>query len=173
VAQSLRPCFDVLFVIVSLSLRRCHLIAFTVRSGINDVLGTRAFNPFYLILVATIGNVFGSCVNWWLGLKLNILKIKNGFLFQNKGCYKHNRFIINMAYSLLLSWTPVIGDPITLVAGLMKENFWRFLLIVTIAKGGRYLTLYALYLGSFNEKRKGGLFPFCLVIRTFSNIDFK
>ena len=31
----------------------------------------------------------------------------------------------------------------------MKENFWRFLLIVTIAKGGRYLTLYALYLGVF------------------------
>ena len=52
-------------------------------------------------------------------------------------------------YSLLLSWTPVIGDPITLIAGLMKENFWRFLLMVIIAKGGRYLTLYALYLGIF------------------------
>ena len=43
----------------------------------------------------------------------------------------------------------MIGDPITLIAGLMKENFWRFLLMVIIAKGGRYLTLYALYLVIF------------------------
>ena len=100
-------------------------------------------NPFYLILVATIGNVFGSCVNWWLGLKIEHFKDKKWFpvseqrLLQAQQIYHKYGF-----YSLLLSWTPVIGDPI-------KENFWRFLLIVTIAKGGRYLTLYALYLGLF------------------------
>lgn len=107
-------------------------------------------NPFYLILVATIGNVLGSCVNWWLGLKIEHFKDKKWFpvseqrLQQAQQIYHKYGF-----YSLLLSWTPVIGDPITLIAGLMKENFWRFLLIVTIAKGGRYLTLYALYLGIF------------------------
>ncbi|MCH7385470.1 DedA family protein [Acinetobacter dispersus] len=107
-------------------------------------------NPFYLILVATSGNVLGSCVNWWLGLKIEHFKDKKWFpvseqrLLQAQQIYHKYGF-----YSLLLSWTPVIGDPITLIAGLMKENFWRFLLIVTIAKGGRYLTLYALYLGLF------------------------
>ncbi|MGR0306465.1 YqaA family protein [Acinetobacter beijerinckii] len=107
-------------------------------------------NSFYLILVATIGNVLGSCVNWWLGLKIEHFKDKKWFpvseqrLLQAQQIYHKYGF-----YSLLLSWTPVIGDPITLIAGLMKENFWRFLLIVTIAKGGRYLTLYALYLGLF------------------------
>lgn len=107
-------------------------------------------NPFHLILVATIGNVLGSCVNWWLGLKIEHFKDKKWFpvseqrLLQAQQIYHKYGF-----YSLLLSWTPVIGDPITLIAGLMKENFWRFLLIVTIAKGGRYLTLYALYLGLF------------------------
>ena len=106
--------------------------------------------PFYLILVATIGNVLGSCVNWWLGLKIEHFKDKKWFpvseqrLAQAQQIYHKYGF-----YSLLLSWTPVIGDPITLIAGLMKENFWRFLLVVTIAKGGRYLTLYALYLGIF------------------------
>ena len=108
------------------------------------------FNPLYLILVATIGNVLGSCVNWWLGLKIEHFKDKKWFpvsgrrLEQAQQIYHKYGF-----YSLLLSWTPVIGDPITLIAGLMKENFWRFLLVVTIAKGGRYLTLYALYLGIF------------------------
>ena len=107
-------------------------------------------NPLYLILVATIGNVLGSCVNWWLGLKIEHFKDKKWFpvseqrLVQAQQIYHKYGF-----YSLLLSWTPVVGDPITLIAGLMKENFWRFLLIVTIAKGGRYLTLYALYLGVF------------------------
>ncbi len=106
--------------------------------------------PFYLILVATIGNVLGSCVNWWLGLKIEHFKDKKWFpvsgqrLEQAQQIYHKYGF-----YSLLLSWTPVIGDPITLIAGLMKENFWRFFVIVTIAKGGRYLTLYALYLGIF------------------------
>ncbi len=39
------------------------------------------------------------------------------------------------------SWLPIIGDPLTLAAGLLNEPFWRFLLIVTCAKGGRYLVL--------------------------------
>jgi membrane protein YqaA with SNARE-associated domain len=50
--------------------------------------------------------------------------------------------------SLLLSWVPVIGDPITLAAGILKEPFWRFLVIVSIAKAGRYIAVIALA-GSF------------------------
>ncbi|WP_111893161.1 YqaA family protein [Acinetobacter sp. MB5] len=106
--------------------------------------------PHILLLVATIGNVLGSCVNWWLGLKIENFKHKKWFpvpekrLQQAQNIYHQYGF-----YSLLLSWTPVIGDPITLVAGLMQERFWRFLWIVTIAKGGRYLCLYVLYLGIF------------------------
>ncbi|MBC9229750.1 DedA family protein [bacterium SPL81] len=107
-------------------------------------------NPFYLILVATIGNVLGSCVNWWLGLKIEHFKDKKWFPVSEQRLLQAQQIYLKYGfYSLLLSWTPVIGDPITLIAGLMKENFWRFLLIVTMAKGGRYLTLYALYLGLF------------------------
>ena len=109
-----------------------------------------SYAPIWLISIASLGNILGSCVNWYLGLKIEHYKDKKWFpvsgrrLEQAQQIYHKYGF-----YSLLLSWTPVIGDPITLIAGLMKENFWRFLLIVTIAKGGRYLTLYALYLGIF------------------------
>jgi len=48
-------------------------------------------------------------------------------------------------WSLLLSWVPIIGDPITLIAGLLKENLVRFLLMVSIAKIGRYLFVYAAF----------------------------
>ncbi|WP_109440419.1 YqaA family protein [Acinetobacter haemolyticus] len=108
-------------------------------------------NPLYLLLVASVGNVLGSCVNWWLGLKIEHFKDKKWFpvseprLQQAQKIYHKYGF-----YSLLLSWVPIIGDPITLIAGLMKERFGRFLLIVTIAKAGRYLFMYGLYLGLFS-----------------------
>ena len=44
-------------------------------------------------------------------------------------------------WSLLLSWLPIVGDPLTLVAGVMREPLARFLLIVTLAKGARYAVL--------------------------------
>ena len=42
-------------------------------------------------------------------------------------------------FSLLLSWVPFIGDPITVVAGVLREPLWSFVLLVTIAKGARYM----------------------------------
>lgn len=99
-----------------------------------------------LILAASIGNIFGSCVNWWLGLKIEHYKNKKWFpvseakMLQAQGVYQKYGY-----WSLLLSWTPIIGDPITLIAGLLKENFWRFLILVSIAKIGRYLFIYGVY----------------------------
>jgi len=50
-------------------------------------------------------------------------------------------------WSLLLSWLPVIGDPLTVVAGVLKVPFVIFVVLVTIAKLGRYLVLAWLTLG--------------------------
>lgn len=103
-----------------------------------------------LISVASVGNILGSCVNWWLGLKIEHYKNKSWFpvseakMLQAEKVYQKYGF-----WSLLLSWTPVIGDPITLIAGLMKENFWRFLWIVSFAKVGRYFCVYFIFLGLF------------------------
>ncbi|MEX5440199.1 YqaA family protein [Acinetobacter indicus] len=99
-----------------------------------------------LIAIASLGNILGSCVNWWLGLKIEQYKDKHWFpvsepkLQQAQQIYRKYGF-----WSLLLSWVPVIGDPITLIAGLMKENFARFLLMVSVAKIGRYLFIYLAY----------------------------
>lgn len=101
-----------------------------------------------LIAAASLGNILGSCVNWWLGLKIEHYKDKKWFpvsagkMQQAQGIYRKYGF-----WSLLLSWVPVIGDPITLIAGLLKESFPRFLLMVSIAKIGRYLCIYLLFLG--------------------------
>jgi membrane protein YqaA with SNARE-associated domain len=106
------------------------------------------YSVYLLLFVATIGNVLGSCVNWYLGLKIEQFKDKRWFPVSEKNMLKAEKIYQKYGFwSLLLSWTPVIGDPITLIAGLMKESFWRFLLIVTIAKGGRYWFIYLIFHG--------------------------
>ena len=102
-----------------------------------------SLNPSHavqLITVATIGNVLGSIVNWWLGRLAENVKNKSWFsvsedkFLQGEHYYrKYGRF------SLLLSWVPFIGDPITIMAGIMREPLWSFVTLVTIAKCSRYL----------------------------------
>ena len=99
-----------------------------------------------LIAVASLGNILGSCVNWYLGLKIEHYKNKKWFPVSKDKMLKAQATYQKYGYwSLLLSWVPIIGDPITLIAGLLKENLVRFLLMVSIAKIGRYLFVYAAF----------------------------
>ncbi|MDD2061153.1 DedA family protein [Pseudomonas sp. GD03860] len=101
-----------------------------------------------LLLIATAGNVLGSIVNWLLGRGIEHLRDRRWFPFKpaqlGKAQQRYQRY---GQWSLLLSWMPVIGDPLTLIAGIMREPFWRFLLLVTVAKAGRYLVLALATLG--------------------------
>ncbi len=106
------------------------------------------YTVFGLIAIASLGNVLGSCVNWYLGLKIERFKNRKWFPISAAKMAKAEVMYQKYGYwSLLLSWMPIIGDPITLVAGLLKENFYRFLLIVSIAKTGRYVFVYLAILG--------------------------
>ncbi|OHC61360.1 MAG: hypothetical protein A3J25_04760 [Pseudomonadales bacterium RIFCSPLOWO2_02_FULL_63_210] len=113
-----------------------------------SLLLSDAYLLWLLVAVASVGNVLGSLVNWTLGRYLEHFRQRRWFpvseqrLQQAQGWYtRYGR------WSLLLSWLPVIGDPLTLVAGVMRERCWIFLLIVSLAKTGRYLALAALTLG--------------------------
>jgi membrane protein YqaA with SNARE-associated domain len=101
-----------------------------------------------LLAIATAGNVLGSVVNWLLGRGIEHLRDKRWFPFSQAQLDKaQQRYQRYGQWSLLLSWMPVIGDPLTLIAGIMREPFWRFMLLVTVAKAGRYLVLVLLTLG--------------------------
>lgn len=95
-----------------------------------------------LLAVATAGNVLGAVVNWALGRYLEHFRDRPWFPVREASLDKAQRAYARYGrWSLLLSWVPVIGDPLTLVAGVMREPFWRFFLIVLLAKGGRYAVL--------------------------------
>ena len=110
------------------------------------LLAQAQYPVWLLVAVASLGNILGSCVNWWLGLKVEQYKNKKWFpvseqkMLQAQGIYQKYGF-----WSLLLSWVPIIGDPITLIAGLLKENFVLFVVMVSIAKIGRYLLVYWMF----------------------------
>ncbi len=101
-----------------------------------------------LLLVATAGNVLGSAVNWLLGRYIEQYRNRRWFPLSEEKLGRAQRAYHRYGrWSLLLSWVPVIGDPLTMVAGVMREPFWSFLLIVLVAKTTRYMVLAALTLG--------------------------
>ncbi len=95
-----------------------------------------------LILAASVGNTLGSLVNWWLGYHLQRFQGRRWFPFSATSIEKAGVQLRKYGlWSLLLSWMPIIGDPLTLVAGFLRVRFWTFLLLVALAKTGRYLAL--------------------------------
>jgi len=108
------------------------------------------YKTWLLVLSATAGNVLGSLVNWRLGVCIEKFREKSWFPFSKETMDRAISYYSKYGrWSLLLSWAPVIGDPLTLIAGVMREPLWRFLIIVTAAKLGRYAVVTFLVLGLF------------------------
>ena len=99
-----------------------------------------------LVATASLGNVLGSALNWYLGRGINRYTSKRWFPANTQLSRATNWYSRYGRWSLLLSWVPIIGDPLTVVAGIMREPLLRFLLIVGIAKTGRYIVVALLAL---------------------------
>lgn len=102
------------------------------------------YNAAILLLTATAGNVLGACVNWWLGRHLQKFKDKRWFPVSKKALARarliYRRYGV---WTLLLAWVPFIGDPLTIIAGILRTPFWLFVTLVTIGKAGRYYAILA------------------------------
>lgn len=100
------------------------------------------FNPILLIAVASVGNVLGSVINWTMGRFLMRFSEHRWFPFSERQINRARAGYQRYGWwSLFASWMPIIGDPLTFIAGAMKEPIWRFLLVVTLAKAVRYIVL--------------------------------
>ena len=95
-----------------------------------------------LVVVATAGNTLGSATNWLLGRFFIHYQNRRWFPVKQDAIIKAETWYRRYGrWSLLLSWVPIIGDPLTLVAGILREPFHSFILIVAIAKLARYLVV--------------------------------
>ena len=104
---------------------------------------TQGNNAAILWLVATLGNTLGSVINYGLGYWTSDYINKK---YQDTKSWHQAQAAYNRygSWSLLFAWLPIIGDPITLVAGLARTRFSLFVVLVLIGKGSRYALLIAL-----------------------------
>jgi membrane protein YqaA with SNARE-associated domain len=105
-------------------------------------------HPVVLLLtVATVGNVLGSTFNWALGRGIERFRHRRWFPADAAALERAQSWYQRYGrWSLLLSWAPFIGDPLTIMAGVLREPLWSFLVLVTIAKLARYLVLASIVL---------------------------
>ena len=109
---------------------------------LSTMLLTDSFDKYLLLVVASFGNILGSSVNWYLGKKILIFKDKKWFPANEKQITKGEIYFKKYGiWSLLLAWVPIIGDPLTVVAGILRVKFFTFLLLVSISKISRYIFL--------------------------------
>lgn len=99
-------------------------------------------SPFLLLVVATLGNTLGSCVNYILGKYATDFALSKGYMNEKHLQKASTLFEKYGAWSLLFSWLPIIGDPLTFVAGIVRYTWWKFVIIVGIAKLARYIFVY-------------------------------
>lgn len=103
---------------------------------------SQGFSLHETIVVASIGNFLGSCTTYLIGqygseyiihklLRIDCAQqIKAGKIYEKYG-----------SWSLFLSWLPVVGDPLCLIAGVFKVGWLRFSLLVFLGKFSRYATV--------------------------------
>ncbi len=102
------------------------------------------WDPVVVVSVAGLGNVGGSLVNWVLGRWVGRFGDRRWFPLRPDELERAGRWYRRYGkWSLLLSWVPIIGDPLTVAAGFLREPLPVFLALVTIAKLGRYAVLAA------------------------------
>ena len=101
-----------------------------------------ASNLVLLVAVASIGNTLGSVVNWYLGLSIERWRDHPRFPLKPADFERYRLWYQRWGvWSLLLSWVPVVGDPLTIMAGVMRTPLWLFTLVVGGAKLVRYLAV--------------------------------
>ncbi len=98
------------------------------------------------LVAASAGNILGSVLNYYLGYFGEDFLFYKLFRLNRKTVEKASlRFRRYGVYSLLFAWVPVVGDPLTVVAGAFKVRLFLFLVLVSIGKIARYGILVLLF----------------------------
>ena len=121
------------------------ILPFSSELTLAGLITTSNYDNVLLLIVASFGNVLGSVVNWVLGFYSRNLAIKKWFPFKEVQIERSSKWFNKFGkWSLLFAWVPILGDPLTLVAGLLRVRFLDFIILVAIGKVSRYLLVFYL-----------------------------
>lgn len=108
----------------------------------------RGYDPVLTVALATAGNTLGACTTYGIGLFGGPFLISRVLRISDESKLNAERLYARYgAWSLLLSWVPVVGDPICLVGGLLRVRFGRFSVLVLGGKLARYAIVSMIALG--------------------------
>lgn len=100
------------------------------------------YDPWLLWVFASSGNTLGSAVNWAIGRYLLHFQDRKWFPFKKENLGRSQRWFQKYGvWTLLMAWAPIGGDALTFIAGMMRVNFWLFLVLTGIGKAARYAIL--------------------------------
>ena len=124
----------------TISFLAATILPFSSELMLASMLSIENYNRTLLITFSSLGNILGSVFNWVLGFYFIKLQNKKWFPFNQEQISKSSQWFEKYGkWSLLFAWVPIIGDPLTFVAGTMKTKFFIFLILVSIGKISRYL----------------------------------
>jgi membrane protein YqaA with SNARE-associated domain len=129
----------------SISFLAATILPFSSELTLAGLIATSNYDNLSLLIFASSGNVLGSVVNWALGFYSRNLTTKKWFPFKETQIERSSKWFDKFGkLSLLFAWVPIIGDPLTLVAGLLRIRFLDFIILVAIGKVSRYLIVFYL-----------------------------
>ena len=121
------------------------VLPFSSELTLAGLISTSNYDNLLLLVVASFGNVLGSVFNWGLGFYARNLTIKKWFPFKETQIERSSKWFSKFGkWSLLFAWVPIVGDPLTFVAGLLRVRFFDFIILVAIGKVSRYLIIFYL-----------------------------
>jgi len=106
------------------------------------------------LLLATAGNSAGGLLNWWMGKGAKSQWAKRTLPIENPQSrgwisnWCHNTLSLMGPKGLVLSWLPLVGDPLCVLAGWLEWNWKSCLWFMALGKGLRYSFLSWVTLGS-------------------------
>ena len=121
------------------------ILPFSSELTLAGLISTSNYDNLLLLVFASFGNVLGSVFNWGLGFYARNLTIKKWFPFKETQIERSSKWFSKFGkWSLLFAWVPIVGDPLTFVAGLLRVRFFDFIILVAIGKVSRYLVIFYL-----------------------------
>ena len=121
------------------------VLPFSSELTLAGLISTSNYDNLLLLVVASFGNVLGSVFNWSLGFYSRNLITKKWFPFKETQIERSSKWFSKFGkWSLLFAWLPIVGDPLTFVAGLLRVRFLDFIILVAIGKVSRYLVIFYL-----------------------------
>ena len=129
----------------TISFLAATILPFSSELTLVGLIATSNYDNLLLLIVASFGNILGSAVNWALGFYSRNLTTKKWFPFKERQIERSSAWFRKFGkWSLLFVWIPIIGDPLTLAAGLLRVKFLDFVILVAIGKVSRYLIVFYL-----------------------------